>query len=69
MLLARFLINIYTQEDNLVFAISVSLSNIGCVYLGRTWSGQCLDKTGSWEVLPSNYLYDLHRLQSVGFKG
>ena len=61
---------IYTHEDNFqVFAISVSVSNIGCVCLGQTWSGQCLDKTGSWEVLLSNYLYDLHRLQSVVFKG
>ena len=37
-------------------AISVSVSNIECVCLGQARSGQCLDKTGSWEVTASNYL-------------
>ena len=54
--------------DFLDLAISVSVSNIECVCLGQARPGQCLDKTGSWEVTASNYLYDLHRLQSVRFK-
>ena len=47
----------------MIFAISVSVSTSDGVCLGQTWPGQCLDKTGSWEVTASNYLYDLHRLQ------